>query len=91
MKLRWSESAAADLERIADYLGDKTPAHAERLTLAIWRAPEMLLQSPLIGRPGRVPGTRELVLTPLPWILVYMPGPEAIDILRVLHGAQRWP
>lgn len=65
---------------------ERPPTHAERLTLAIWLAPEILRQSPLIGRPGRVPGTRELVLTPLPWSLVYMATEDSIDIVRVLHG-----
>jgi addiction module RelE/StbE family toxin len=91
MRLRWTESAAADLERIADYLYEQTPFHAARLVRVIYRAPEILLRSPLIGRSGRKPGTRELVMTPLPWVIVYTASEETIDIIRVLHGAQRWP
>ncbi len=91
MRLRWTESAWADLERISDYLFEQTPLHAPRLTPAIYHAPEILLRSPLIGRPGRKQGTRELVMTPLPWVLVYVVSKESIDIVRVLHGVQRWP
>jgi toxin ParE1/3/4 len=91
MQLRWAASAEADLERIAAYLSEHTPLHAERLVWTIYRAPEVLLRSPLIGREGRRPGTRELVLMPLPWILIYAVREETIDIVRVLHGAQRWP
>lgn len=91
MKLRWTESAAADLEAIADYLIDRTPTHALRLVQTIYHAPEILTRSPLVGRPGRVHGTRELVLAPLPWIIVYRIGKESIDMVRVLHGSQRWP
>jgi plasmid stabilization system protein ParE len=58
MPLRWTESASADLERIADYLSEQTPLHAGRLTRTIYRAPEILLRSPMIGRPGRKGGTR---------------------------------
>ena len=66
MRLRWTESAADDLQRIAEYLIEETPLHAERLIRAICNAPEVLLRSPLIGRSGRRQGTRELALSPLP-------------------------
>jgi addiction module RelE/StbE family toxin len=91
MRLRWTESASADLENISAHLYGKTPLHAEYLTLTIYHAPEILLRLLAIGRPGRKQGTRELVLAPLPWILVYTIGADSIDIVRVLHGAQRWP
>jgi toxin ParE1/3/4 len=91
MQLRWAASAEADLQHISDYLSEHTPLHAERLVWSIYRAPEILLRTPLIGREGRRAGTRELVLTPLPWILIYVVREETIDVVRVLHGAQRWP
>ena len=43
------------------------------------------------GRPGKKPGTRELVLSPLPWILVYAVRGDAVYVVRILHGAQQWP
>jgi toxin ParE1/3/4 len=46
---------------------------------------------PEIGRPGRIAGTRELRITGTPLLLVYRLEPEAIVVLRLLHGAQRWP
>lgn len=91
MQLRWAASAEADLERIADYLFQHTPLHADRLIWSIYRAPEILLRSPLIGREGRRQGTRELVLAPMPWIVIYVVRNDTIDVVRVLHGAQRWP
>lgn len=91
MQLRWAASAEADLERIADYLSQHTPLHADRLIWSIYRAPEILLRSPLIGREGRRPATRELVLAPMPWIVIYVVRNDTIDVVRVLHGAQRWP
>lgn len=91
MRLRWADSAAADLERISDYLFEQTPLHAARLTLTIYYAPEILLRAPLIGRIGRKQGTRELVLAPLPWIVVYVVDTDFVDIVRVPHAAQRWP
>ncbi|MGB6157193.1 MAG: type II toxin-antitoxin system RelE/ParE family toxin [Acidobacteriaceae bacterium] len=91
MLLRWTESASADLEQISDYLFVHTPLHATRLTQTIYHAPEILLRLPLIGRLGRMHGTRDLPMTPLPWVLVSVVGDDSIDVIRVLHGAQRWP
>jgi toxin ParE1/3/4 len=91
MKLRWTEAAADDLERIADYLFETTPLHAARIVLSIYESPRQLLTFPALGRPGKVEGTRELVLTPLPYIVVYVLGMDIIHVARLLHGAQKWP
>ena len=91
MQLRWSEEAADDLERITNYLFEKTPQHAPELVHAIYNAPHALLSWPHRGRPGKKEGTRELVLSPLPYVVVYRIGGEAIHIVRILHGAQKWP
>ena len=80
MQLRWTEDAATDLEQIADYLFEQTSAHALRIALQIYEAPEILTQFPLCGRLGRKPGTRELVVSE-----------DMIHVVRILHGAQRWP
>jgi toxin ParE1/3/4 len=91
MQLRWTEKAVADLEEIADYLFEKTPVHAHRIVLQIYEAPQMLAQFPLRGRAGRRSGTRELVLSSLPYILIYTVSDDLIHIVRILHAAQRWP
>ena len=71
MQLRWTEEAADDLERIADYLLIHAPGRAPELTRAVYDAPSTLLTFPNRGRLGKREGTRELVLTPLPYIVVY--------------------
>ena len=91
MQLRWSEEAANDLERITNYLFEQTPQHAPELVRAVYKAPSTLLTFPHRGRPGKKESTRELVLSPLPYIVVYRIEGEAIHILRILHGAQKWP
>jgi toxin ParE1/3/4 len=91
MRLRWSDEAAEDLERITNYLFAETPQHASDLVRAIYNAPQALLQSPHRGRPGKKEGTRELVLSPLPYLVVYRIADDAIQIVRILHGAQKWP
>lgn len=45
---------------------------------------------PLIGRPGRVEGTRELVISDTPYIAIYRVK-DRVEVLRIRHGAQRWP
>jgi toxin ParE1/3/4 len=91
IELRWTDAAVADLERIADYLFEQTPQHAPRVVQAIYDAPAKLREFPGLGRPGRVSGTRELVLTALPYIVVYVHTGEVIHLARILHGAQKWP
>jgi len=72
MRLRWTEEAANDLERIADYLVQNTPRRAQGLIERIYDATGSLLTLPDRGRPGKVKGTRELVLTALPYVVVYV-------------------
>ena len=47
-------------------------------------------QTPHIGRPGRIEGTREILFTPLPYIAVYLVEGEIVEIWRIWHGAQDW-
>ena len=71
MQLRWTEEAVADLEHIAGYLLTHTPSRAQNLIRAVYEAPSDLLTFPNRGRQGKKEGTRELVLSPLPYIVVY--------------------
>jgi toxin ParE1/3/4 len=91
MQLRWTEEAANDLERIADYLVQNTPGRAQQLIERIYDAAGSLLVLPHRGRPGKVKGTRELVLSALPYVVVYAVREDSVVIVRILHGAQQWP
>jgi toxin ParE1/3/4 len=91
MQLRWTEEAATDLERIADYLFEHVPERAPGLVRTIYDALGALLTFPHQGRPGRKDGTRELVLSPLPYVVVYAVRGDVVFIVRILHGAQHWP
>ncbi len=91
MLIRWTEDAADDLERIADYLLIHAPDQAPALVRAVYKAPSSLLTFPHRGRVGKREGTRELVLSPLPYILVYKVINDTIFVVRILHGAQKWP
>jgi toxin ParE1/3/4 len=91
MELRWTEEAADDLEQIADYLFERTPGRAADLVRQIYNAPAALLKFPYRGRPGKKEGTRDLVLSTLPYIVVYRLIRDSVQVVRILHGAQKWP
>jgi toxin ParE1/3/4 len=92
MELRWTEEAADDLEHITEYLFENAaPNRAAALVREIYDAPSALLKFPHRGRPGKRGGTRELVLSPLPYIVIYQITGEVIHIARILHGAQKRP
>lgn len=91
MQLRWTEQAADDLEAITNYLLENAPEHAERIVRTLYNAPLSLLEFPYRGRPGRKEGTRDLVLLPLPYVIVYNVAADIIHIVRILHAAQSWP
>jgi toxin ParE1/3/4 len=93
MQIRWSPDAATDLENIVDFIRRDNPAGAGRVGRSIYDRLSVLRDFPYAGRPGRVEGTRELPLPPLPFIVVYrvLERAFAVEIVNVIHGAQRWP
>lgn len=91
MPIVWTRSARRDVNEIWDYLELRDPDAAELAESQILKAVEGLSQFPKRGRPGRAAGTRELVISGLPYVVVYWVEEARIVILRVLHGAQDWP
>ena len=91
MRVRWTSDAADDLERISDYIAEDRPETARLIALDIIRSVDALDAFPKRGPPGRVEGTRELVLAALPFIAVYEVLADEVQVLRILHGAQEWP
>lgn len=91
MRLRWTPRAADDLEEIADHIKEDRPETALLIVRRILHELDDLKRFPNRGRLGRKPGTREIVLAGLPYLAVYRVRRESIEIVRVLHGAQRWP
>jgi len=88
----WSPEAIADLVALRAHIAQDNPAAAQRVALHIIRNVETLLQDhPEMGRPGRVPGTRELVIPRTPYIVPYQLVGNTIQVLRVFHSARRWP
>jgi toxin ParE1/3/4 len=71
----------------------ENPSAARRIAETINERANALARSPYVGRLGRVEGTRELALPPLPYLTVYrvMERAGAVEIVNVIHGARRWP
>lgn len=88
--LEWAEAARADLMAIVDYISDDNPVAAFALLEEIEGKVGRLPEHPKRYRPGRVEGTRELVVRPN-YVVVYAENPELVRVLRVLHAAQMWP
>jgi toxin ParE1/3/4 len=91
MKIEWSPEAAGDFAGIVAYIHERNPSAAARVAHSMYDSVASLESFPNRGRPGRVDGTRELVLAPLPFIVVYRVRRDVVEVARVLHGAQRWP
>ena len=91
MRVKWLRVALENLDAEAEYIAGDSPAAAARVVRAILNAIKQLERFPAIGRPGRVSGTRELVVAGTPYIVPYRVRSGQIEILRVFHAARRWP
>jgi toxin ParE1/3/4 len=91
VEVRWLRTALANLDAEAEYVARDNATAALQLVERIYEAVEQLKQYPSLGRVGRVPGTRELVVPHTPYLVPYRVREDVIEILRVLHGARRWP
>ncbi|MCD7059640.1 type II toxin-antitoxin system RelE/ParE family toxin [Pelagibacterium xiamenense] len=90
MRLVRSDGYRADLAGIADYIANDNAQAALAMWDEIEAQVERLRMFPHSGREGRQEGTRELIISGTPYVVVYAVA-EDVTVLRVLHGAQRWP
>lgn len=91
MILVWLPVAAEERFEQLDYIAQDNPLAAISQDEEIERQTSLLVEQPDMGRVGRVKGTRELVISQTPFVAVYRIKGERIEILRFLHGAQKWP
>lgn len=90
MKVRWLRQALRNLD-IHHYIRENNPEAALRVVTKIPSGVNQLEKFPLIGRAGRVPGIRELVISNSPYVVVYRLKGDAVEVLRVLHSAKQFP
>ncbi len=91
MKIVWSRKAVRHLEHVREFIARDNPKAAREVALRILEAVDLLSSQPNMGRPGRIPGTRELVVPRTPYVMPYRVRGERIEIIAVFHGHQRWP
>ncbi|RBG59353.1 type II toxin-antitoxin system RelE/ParE family toxin [Xanthomonas oryzae pv. oryzae] len=93
MELVWIPRAPRARQEAIEYIAQDNPGAALGQLDEIERQTDMLIQHPEMGRPGRRDGTRELVISRTPFIVVYRLKPRAgrIELIRFLHGKQQWP
>ena len=91
MRVRWLRKALDNLQAEIEFVAQENPSAAVSLARELFEATDRLGKFPGMGRAGRVPGTRELVIPDTPYILPYRVRAGAVEILRVFHAARRWP
>jgi toxin ParE1/3/4 len=91
LTVEWTKRARSQLFAQLDYISLDKPSAADRMAQLVQESASMLSDWPELGKPGQVPKTRELVVAKTPFILVYSFSGKRVKVLRVLHGAQKYP
>ncbi len=91
MQIRWTNKALDNLGAAVEYIAADNPTAAKKVAQKIWDSVQLLKDRPGLGRPGRVGGTRELVISGLPYIVPYMEKDGMLVILRIMHSSIKWP
>ena len=91
MRIRWLRTALRDLDNEIAYLSEESPSTARALYANVREQTELLAQFPDLGRPGRVYGTRELVLGHFPYVIPYRVKNGDVEILCVFHTSRKLP
>jgi addiction module RelE/StbE family toxin len=91
-RLVWRPSALADREAIMAYIAQDNPVAAIELDDEFEAKAELARRRPMLYRPGRLSGTREIVVRPN-YVMVYRIEDQGrtVSMLRVLHAKQQWP
>ena len=91
MRVRWLRKALRNLDDEATYIAADDTAAARLVVKRVLAAVAMLAKQPGLGRPGRVPGTRELIVAKTRYIVPYPVRGETVEVLRVFHTSRRLP
>ena len=93
MDVRWLHEALENLDSHANYIAREDPDAARRTVKRVHKAVGLLPNNPTLGHPGRIDGTRELVVPGTRLIIPYrvMPRFNKIEILRVFHSSRKLP
>ena len=91
MQVKWLAVALRNLDHGAEFIAADDPQAARQVVSRVLDAVAVLALQPGIGRPGRVPGTRELVVSKTRYLVPYRVRGEVVEVLRVFHTSRRPP
>ena len=91
MRVRWLRTALRNLDDEANFISADNPQAARAVVRRVLDAIALLASQPALGRPGRVPGTRELIVPQTRYVIPYRVRADVIEILRIFHAARRPP
>jgi addiction module RelE/StbE family toxin len=91
MQVKWLRRALRNLEQARNYVFQDNPTAAQELIIKIQNAANQLQNYPFMGKNGRVEGTKELIISNSPYILIYRIKEESVEVLRILHTSKRYP
>ena len=90
LTIRWLPKALDDLEVLREHIENDNPPASEKIIQQIIKSLGYLIDNPELGRSGRIINTRELLLSGLPYVIVYKIKNNFIEVLRIFHGAMKW-
>ena len=91
MQVQWTDRAKNRLEEIEAYIAQESPAAAKQIILSIIRkTATQLSRYPESGKPGRLMGTRELLFSDSPYLVVYTVRNTLVTLLTLFHTAQNF-
>ena len=91
MKVVWSRRAIRHLVHLREFIEKDSEQNARLVASRILKAVDLLQSHSEIGRPGRVLGTRELVVSDTPYVIPYRVKHDRLELIAVFHGRQKWP
>ncbi len=91
MRIRWTPLAAADMHSISEYLKEHHPPYRQPTLRKLYEKIRGLKDTPYLGRPGRVEGTREILFPPMTYVAVYRVQQQSFEIWRIYHTSQNRP
>ena len=91
MRVRWLQNAIKNLDAEADYIAQENSKAAADMFVYVKNMVDSLSEFPTSGGPGRVPGTRELVVDRYPFLVPYRVVGDELHVLRVFHTRRKLP
>jgi toxin ParE1/3/4 len=91
MRVKWLRTALRNLDAEASFIAEDDPAAARVVVDRVLTAVVVLATQPGLGRPGRVPNTRELVVLHTRYLVPYRVRGDTVEVLRVFHTSRRSP